>query len=344
MGDTWVYISVDSTVGVRSFEALANLTFPATAPSPGNTLAVWDDVSTDTALPAAITTLLNAGPIIQAANTDIRPEDALFATNRALAALNTTDYSGLGYSSGITGIGNPIDLFFVTSTSQSALPVTVFLYSWPSGTDRFLDDAWCRTVTQRGAAAVGFVSALTGGRYHDRPWRQWFVSELPESLAKSVHDVQMILNYLETRHDLDSSRVGMFGQGSGGTIALLTASVEPRLKAMDVLDPWGDWPDWYAISPIVPAVQRDELNTSEFLRPLLTLDPLHVLATLAPGRLRLLEVTLNPTIPTAAKIKFREAAHNQEFVECATELDYREHAMKNGAILLWLTSRLTLPR
>lgn len=121
-GNVWAYISVDSTVGVRSFEALANLTFPATAPSPGNTLPVWDDASTDTALPSAITTILNAGPTIQAANTDIRPEDALFATNRALAALNTTDYSGLGYGSGVTGIGNPIKSG-VTGSTSTATPV-----------------------------------------------------------------------------------------------------------------------------------------------------------------------------------------------------------------------------
>ena len=32
----------------------------------------------------------------------------------------------------------------------------------------------------------------------------------------------------------------MFGEGSGGTIALLAASVDPRIKAVDVLNPWGD--------------------------------------------------------------------------------------------------------
>jgi ABC-type phosphate transport system substrate-binding protein len=129
-GNVWAYISVDSTVGVRAFEALATLTFPATAPSAGNTLPVWDDASTDTALPALVTTLLNAGPTIQAANTDIRPEDALFATNRALATLNTTDYSGLDYGSGVTGIGNPIKSG-VTGSTSTATPVLFAL----GGTD-----------------------------------------------------------------------------------------------------------------------------------------------------------------------------------------------------------------
>src|ERR1035441_1223230 len=49
------------------------------------------------------------------------------------------------------------------------------------------------------------------------------------SLALTVHDVQMVLNYLETRGDLDMSRVGMFGQGSGGAIAVLAAAADSRI-------------------------------------------------------------------------------------------------------------------
>jgi acetyl esterase/lipase len=72
---------------------------------------------------------------------------------------------------------------------------------------------------------------------------KWFVSELQEALATSTHDVQMVLNYLAKRGDLDMSRIGMFGQGSGGAIAILSAAADSRIVALDVLDPWGDWPD-----------------------------------------------------------------------------------------------------
>ena len=239
--------------------------------------------------------------------------------------------------------GDPIDLFIVKPTGKTMTPVVLFLYSWPGDTGRFFSDAWCRTVTQRGIAAVGFVSALTGGRYHDRPWKQWFVSELPEAFTKSVHDVQMILNYLETRHDLDTARVGMFGQGSGGTIALLAASVEPRLKAVDVIDPWADWPDWYAASPIVPSSQHDQLNRPEFVQSLQALDPVKVLPTLAPDRVRVQEATLNPVNPAPAKAKLRIAAGSHAFAQYLTEEDYREKAMKDGAILNWLTTKLAHP-
>jgi iron complex outermembrane receptor protein len=78
--------------------------------------------------------------------------------------------------------------------------------------------------TEGGFAAIGFVSALTGHRFHNRSMKEWFISELQEALGTSVHDVPMILNYLSTRGDLDMDNIGMFGQGSGGAIAILAAS------------------------------------------------------------------------------------------------------------------------
>jgi len=68
--------------------------------------------------------------------------------------------------------------------------------------------------------------------------KEWFVSELQESLGKSAHDVQMVLNYLADRGDVDMGNVGVFGVGAGGTIAVMAASVDSRIKAIDLLDPW----------------------------------------------------------------------------------------------------------
>ena len=77
-------------------------------------------------------------------------------------------------------------------------PVIIYLYSFPQDTDRFKDNAWCTTVTSGGYAAVGFVSERTGHRMEHRPVKEWFVSEFRESLGASTHDVQMILNYLQS--------------------------------------------------------------------------------------------------------------------------------------------------
>src|SRR5271168_3118088 len=204
--------------------------------------------------------------------------------------------------------GDPIDLYVIKPANVKNPPVILFLYGFPTDTDRFRNNEYCKTVTKDGFAAVGFVSALTGPRFHDRPMKEWFVSELQESLATSVHDVQMILNYLATRGDLDMGRVGMFGQGSGGTIAILAAAADPRIKIIDVIDPWGDWPDWMAKSSLIPEVERPRYLTPEFLKKVAPLDPVKWLPQLTSQHVRLQQVLDDSVTPKVVQQRIKAAA------------------------------------
>jgi len=204
--------------------------------------------------------------------------------------------------------GDPIDLYVIRPKGVAKPPVVLYLYGYPSETDRFRDDGYCIRVTAQGFAAVGFVSALDGHRYHGRPMKEWFVSELQEALGSTVHDVQMILNFLATRDDLDLNEVGMFGEGSGGTIAILAAAADPRIKTIDLLDPWGDWPDWMRDSTIIPENERPNYVRPEFLQKVAELDPVKWLPQLKDRRIRIQQVMDNTTTPKLAKEKIDSAA------------------------------------
>jgi cephalosporin-C deacetylase-like acetyl esterase len=237
--------------------------------------------------------------------------------------------------------GDPIDLYVIRPLGVAKAPVILYLYGYPAESDRYLDPQFGKTVTKDGYAAVGFVSALTGQRYHDRPMKQWFVSELQESLATSVHDVQMVLNYLSTRDDLDLTRAGIFGQGSGGTIAILTAAIDPRLKAVDVMDPWGDWPVWLAESPLIPNQERTAFQDSAFLSRVAPLDPLTWLARLDGRPLRLQEALFDLSIPETVRKHFEVAATGKAtIVEYRDASEYREKVATNGRMLSWIESQL----
>jgi len=205
-------------------------------------------------------------------------------------------------------VGDPIDLWVIRPHGFENPPVVLYLYGYPSETDRFRDDRFCARVTQGGFAAVGFVSAMTGHRYHSRPMKEWFVSELEEALVKSTHDVQMIINYLSTRDDMDMNRVGMFGQGSGGTIAILAAAVDPRIKAVDTLNPWGDWPDWMAKSARIPEAERPRYLTADFQRQIARLDPIVWLPKLGTRPIRIQSVMDDLATPEICKKKIEAAA------------------------------------
>jgi hypothetical protein len=205
-------------------------------------------------------------------------------------------------------LGDPIDLYVIRPKGVARPSVVLYLYSYPSETDRFRNNDYCGRLTRDGVAAVGFVSALTGHRYSNRPMREWFVSELQEALGSSVHDVQMILNFLSTRDDLDMSKVGMLGGGSGGTIAILAAAADPRIKAIDVLDPWGDWPEWVAKSSLIPDEERKRYTQPEFLKKVEPLDPVKWLPQLKSKRVRLQQLADDMVTPNAAKEKIETAA------------------------------------
>ncbi len=206
--------------------------------------------------------------------------------------------------------GDPIDLFLILPKGQAKPPVILYLYSFPSDTDRFLNDTFCKFLAQDGVAAAGFVSALTGPRYQNRPMKEWFVSELQEALGSSVHDVQMVLNYLATRSDVDITRVGMFGEGSGASIAIMAAAADKRIRALDLVDPWGDWPDWLAKSTLVPDEERADYVKPEFLKKVEPLDPVQWFSEVnVPVRLQYLS---EPAVtPSIARERMAAAAPRQ---------------------------------
>lgn len=206
--------------------------------------------------------------------------------------------------------GDPIDLYVLMPKGIKKPPVILYLYNYISDTDSFKNQQWQKAVTKDGFAAVGFVSALSGHRYHDRPMTEWFVSELQESLAVSAHDVQLVLDYLSARGDLSMERVAMFGQGSGASIAILASAADPRIKVLDTIDPWGDWPTWMAGSPIIPEDERPNYEKPEFLKKVGMLDPVEWMPKVQAKKFRLQDASFDAATPPKAKEKLRAAVPN----------------------------------
>jgi hypothetical protein len=237
---------------------------------------------------------------------------------------------------------DPLDLFVVRPKGVTKPPVIIYLYSFPQDTDRFKDNVWCTTVTSGGFAAVGFVSALTGHRMEHRAVKDWFVSELQESLGASAHDVQMILNYLETRNDLDMEHVGMFGQGSGGAIAILASAADSRIKVLDLLTPWGDWPDWLAKSNIVPEDERAKYLTPDFLARAEALDPIQWLPKIKAQSLRIQNIRQEPQIPDEAEEKMEAAAPEMAEINKFGDSAALFPKVTGGRLLDWMKGHVAL--
>jgi hypothetical protein len=243
-------------------------------------------------------------------------------------------------------VGDPVEVYVVRPKGIARPPVVLYQYGYNENLDRFKNDRYCERLTAGGYAAVGFEPALGVDRFRSgRPMKEWFVSELQESLGSSVHDVQLVLNYLESRKDLDLDHAGIFGQGSGGAIAILAAATDSRLKAVDTLNPWGDWNDWLAKSSAIPEVERPAYLKPEFLDMVKPLEPVRWLPKVKAPALRLQFVTANPSVPEAAMEQMESAAGHDTASTHYTVTRYRDtqdliRQTDGGRLFDWVKARL----
>lgn len=237
--------------------------------------------------------------------------------------------------------GDPLDVYLIRPNGIEKPPVILNLYSYPEDLDAYRNEVFQRALIKGGYAAVGFAGALTGHRYHDRPFKEWFISELQECLGTTAHDVQMILDYLASRGDLDMTRVGMYGQGSGGAIAILASAVDPRIKVLDVLDPWGDWPDFMASSPFIPEEERADYVTADYLKKVSTMETADWLPRIQARKFRMQQNMFSSYTPPAVKEKMRAAAPaGTRFAFYQTLPDYMAVFGKESTNLDWVRQEL----
>jgi len=277
--------------------------------------------------------------------TEIWTTPTLTGSNlRPMRPVAFVDDSHAGYTVELIQVqwrwGDPIDLYVIKPKGIKNPPVIVNLYGYPEDTDPYKNEIFQNALVKDGFAAVGFVSALTGQRYHDRPMKEWFLSELQESLATSAHDVPMVIDYLSARGDLDMTRVGMFGQGTGASIAILASAADPRIKVLDILDPWGDWPTWMATSPFVPEEERADCVKAEFLKKAAVLEPIDWLPKIQAKKFRLQQLTFETDTPKPIKEKIRAAVPLGTTVTLYQTLPEFTSAFPNSTNLQWVKHEL----
>ena len=174
--NVWAFIKVDSGVGDRCYFAQPHCNVNITTfPAPANliTSTLWGDSSSDATPPSTVSALFTSGTSVgNAAATDIRPEDALFATCRANSKLGggPDSLAGLGYGTSTAGscpaFGSSLaalegtDILSAYPASTSTAHLLAFTLS---GKDPFTGTTvptW--TSVSVGAAPIVFITQRTG--------------------------------------------------------------------------------------------------------------------------------------------------------------------------------------
>jgi len=196
--DIWTDVSIDSTVGNRVFFAMqkgaavggAQFVVLSTAGTTGGNkipAGLMPDGTADVALPANIPLALGntsaGGLFINVGLTDIRPEDAYAATTRAMTALNTSTYKGLGYIGATSNIGAPIQSALSGSTAQ-ATPVK---FQLSGGTDPISKVSPVRASVTIPLGAAPIVFAINRGSGYTSASGTTYPVDLATGIAPDSH-------------------------------------------------------------------------------------------------------------------------------------------------------------
>lgn len=110
---------------------------------------------------------------------------------------------------------------------------------------------------------------------------------------KQVYDVLLGYDYIKTRQDLDGDNVAVLGESMGGRFAIISAALEPGLKAAFVVSsgPYG--------------LEGDDDASQRFIK---SIEPVNYLSNLPPRKLIMFHFTDDPVIPVKAGKQLSDAA------------------------------------
>lgn len=148
------------------------------------------------------------------------------------------------------------------------------------------------------------------------------LGEINDTLQQAAIDARQAIDWVETRPELDASRVGVFGISMGGIRAAFLAPLDSRIRATVVGLAGGDLPYVIAHSKergIVrrrtPYLQKHGITQNEFERELkaaLACDPLTVAPSIDPHKVLLVLATFDTCVPSKKGFELRRAMGKPE--------------------------------
>ena len=236
--DLWLDVQVDSTVGVRGFSAQESsgagdgvTTTGTTSSTPGQLVAqnIWPDNTADVNLTSQVIAAVNSGLHVNVGLTDIRPEDALFATNRALGyPVDLNSWKSLGYQGPVPKlVGAPINTD--QSTNTNATPIAFAL----SGKSDPISHLTARTyiTVPIGAAPIVFITNNNGA--------VGTITDLTTGITPGVHvtgQTYPLANLFDGTSSCDTHSTAFGGNGDGLGTPLTVFLREPLSGTMNTTE------------------------------------------------------------------------------------------------------------
>lgn len=170
-------------------------------------------------------------------------------------------------------------------------------------------------------ASHGYAAAIVR---RDRRQKQMKVEELDALMRQMVVDHRQVVDWFESRPELDAARLGIFGVSMGGIKGAILIGLEPRIKAAALGLAGGDLPFIITRTTEAGLVKRREQELKERnitideserqLRAIITCDPLTYAPYVDPRKVMLVLANNDTVVPIAKGIELKEKLRNPETI------------------------------
>lgn len=151
---------------------------------------------------------------------------------------------------------------------EGPFPVVLLLHGLTGNKRQWLDDTFTHGgEVSAGLLAAGYAVLALDAQYHgDRAvyndfvdpgemvFRRGWGMRYANLMTQTIVDYRRAIDYLETRDDIDASRVGILGYSMGGHMTFILGAVEPRVKTV--------------VACVVPDTPGMPMAASQFARDL----------------------------------------------------------------------------
>lgn len=150
------------------------------------------------------------------------------------------------------------------------------------------------------------------------------VRDINEALRQAAIDARQAIDWIETRPELDASRIGAFGISMGGIRAAFLTPLDSRIRAATIGLAGGDLPYVIAnsreggiVRRRTPYLEKHGITKAQFeceLRNVMACDPLAVAGSIDPDKVMLVLATFDAAVPTKKGFELRRAMGNPETI------------------------------
>ncbi|MDP6957846.1 MAG: alpha/beta fold hydrolase [Planctomycetota bacterium] len=137
-------------------------------------------------------------------------------------------------------------------------------------------------------------------------------------LIQSVIDYRRGIDFLQTRPEIDTHRIGLFGASMGGILGTLLSGSDSRVNAPIIMVAGGGWKEMYASSTLPEVARaRENLTKGEIalgIKAMDSIDPRHWVGNISPRPVLLINGDQDKVVPVVGNKILHAAAQEPKTI------------------------------